>query len=240
MPKSKIFRVNNYSMNQTKSKGRTTVTEGWKIVNKQAVAEALRPATMRDYKKFYFDYVEYHHFVYIDQFNSDSIYQWLASMNVQATTKRIRLKAVKAVLGRLYNAGELETNFYKSIVIRVDEETKEGTTREDIEKFLSCIDMTDYFQLRDASMVLLIWYTGIRAMTLAQLTTDMVDFKEELLTCPAVIMKNHRRLVLPLNNTLLDMLRMLIEQNELIKKRAEYRYGLALFHTKWASVYRQK
>ncbi|GMA07089.1 hypothetical protein GCM10025886_02400 [Tetragenococcus halophilus subsp. flandriensis] len=229
MPKSKIFKVNSYGIKQAKDKNRTTITEGWDIVNKQAVGEDLRPATMRDYKNFYFDYVEFNQFVYIDQFNSDSIYRWLASMNVQATTKRIRLKALKAVLGRLYNAGELETKFYKSIVVRVNEETKEGTTREDIEKFLSCIDVTDYFQLRDASMVLIIWYTGIRAMTLAQLTTNMVDFEEGLLTCPALIMKNHHRLVLPLNKTVLDMLRMLIEQNEIIKEELSIDTDLIFF-----------
>lgn len=67
---------------------------------------------------------------------------------------------MKAILGRLYNAGELKINFYKSIVIRVDSEIKERTAREDIEKFLSCIDMTDYFQLRDTSMILLIGNTG--------------------------------------------------------------------------------
>lgn len=65
--------------------------------------------------------------------------------------------------------------------------------------------MTDYFQFRDASMVLLIWYIGM-AMTLAQLTNDMVDFNEELLICSALIMKNHR-LTLPLHKLLLNMLR---------------------------------
>lgn len=229
MPKSNIFKVNRYRTNQKGEKNRTKITEAWDIVNKQAVAEDLRPATIRDYKNFYFAYVEFNHFSYIDQFDSDSIYQWLAFMNVQATTKRIRLKALKAVLGRLYSAGELETTFYKSIVVRVDEETKEGTTKEDIEKFLSCIDMTDYFQLRDASMVLLIWYTGIRAMTLAQLTNDMVDFNEELLICPALIMKNHHRLVLPLNRLVLDMLRTLIGQNEIVKKKLNIDTNLIFF-----------
>src|SRR5699024_9605350 len=147
-----------------------------------AKAEVLRPATVRDYRKFYFRYADFNEFIYVDQFDSDSIYKWLASMEtVQASTKRIRLKALKAVLGRLFNAGELETKFYRPIIIKVDEEVKEGTTKEEIEQFLSCIDLTDYFQLRDAVIVLLIWNTGIRAGTLSQLTIEMIDFEEALL-----------------------------------------------------------
>jgi len=228
--KQPLYKVSRHDL--LHSPRRTTVAEGWEIVHSQAKAEVLRPATVRDYRKFYFRYADFNEFIYVDQFDSDSIYKWLASMEtVQASTKRIRLKALKAVLGRLFNAGELETKFYRPIIIKVDEEVKEGTTKEEIEQFLSCIDLTDYFQLRDAVIVLLIWNTGIRAGTLSQLTIEMIDFEEALLVCPGSIMKNHHKLVLPLNKGLLDLLSLLIRQNNIITNELGYNTDL-LFFTK--------
>lgn len=211
---------------------KTTVQEGWNIIHTQAISEELRPVTLRDYNKFYFSYVEFNHFQYVNQFDAESMHKWLADMgNVKASTKRIRLKALKACMTRLYNAEVIENKFYKPVVVRVDEVVKEGTTEKDIEKFLSWIDLTDYFQLRDASMVLLIWYTGIRAKTLAQLTVHDVDLEQKLLVCPPSIMKNHRRLVLPLNDTLIELLSVLIQQNFTITSELSFSTEL-LFFTK--------
>lgn len=230
-----------YEIIQQQANSRITVREGWNIIHTQAIAEELRPTTLRDYNKFYFDYAESNEFKYVSQFNAESMYKWLNGMgNVQASTKRIRLKALKACLTRLFNARAIKERFYKPVVVKVNETVKEGTTQEDIEKFLSCIDLTNYYHLRDASMVLLIWYTGIRAMTLAQLTVDMVDFEERLLVCPSEIMKNHHRLVLPLNDTLIELLSILVSQNDVISSELGFDTDLLFFTTKNGNAFLQK
>src|SRR5699024_1045669 len=107
---SKVRNLDFLSNSILRSK-RVTVEEGWKIIAEQARAEQLRPATIRDYQRHYKHYIEFNNFHYVDEFNPDSIYKWLASMNVKDTTKRIRLKALKAMLSRLYNDEVIHKQF---------------------------------------------------------------------------------------------------------------------------------
>lgn len=215
--KSNVFTV---SKNTTAKVtiNRVTVEDGLEKVLQQAEVEGLRPVTIRDYKKWYSDYTEFNRFEHLDQFTADSIYRWLNSMDVANSTKRIRLKALKAVLGRLFNSGLLKENFFRNITIKVDEDIKEGATEEDIMELLSHLDMTNFFHLRDACAVLLMWQTGIRIHTLSQLTESHIDFEEGLMICTGNIMKNRRRLVLPLSEQVLELLSVLIEQNKIIRE----------------------
>src|SRR5699024_3069562 len=111
--------------------------------------------------------------------------------------------------------------FYKNIVIKVNEEVKEGATAEDIERLISCLDLTDFFQLRDATAVLLVWHTGIRAKTVSQLRIQDIDLEQQLMICPQSIMKNHQRLVMPLSDQLTELLRVLIQQDIAIINKQE-------------------
>lgn len=217
--KKNVFTVSSMSAMNGNVK-RTTVKQALQIVVKQGEAEGLRDKTLADYKKWLLNYSDFNRFNHVDQFNMNSIYLWLGSMPVKNSTKRIRLKALKAVLGRMFNAGLIDNKFYKPVTIRVDEEIKEGTTEKDLEKLLSHLDMTNFFHLRDACAILLIWQTGIRISTLSQLESSHIDFDNKLLICTGDIMKNRRRLVLPLPDQLLGFLSSLLEQNEII--RAEF------------------
>lgn len=218
MPKGTgIYKVNNVGQLSRKLvKSRVTVEEAWSIIMEQAMAEELRPATVRDYKRYFTKYVQFNQFKYADQFDTESIYSWLASMDVKAATKRIRLKAVRACFNRLHTADVISDKFYRNITVKVNEEVKEGATEADIERFLSCLDMGDFFQLRDATAVLLIWNTGIRAKTVSQLRMQDIDLEQQLMTCPGGIMKNHKQLVMPLPDQLTEILSVLIATDKAI------------------------
>src|SRR5699024_10911807 len=124
-----IYKVKDTSqLSRALLKNRVAISDAWSIILEQAVAEELRQATLRDYRRFFFQYVEFNHFKFVDEFDSESIYRWLASMNVKDTTKRIRLKAIKACFNRLFNADIISNKFYKNITIKVNEEVKEGAT----------------------------------------------------------------------------------------------------------------
>lgn len=71
------------------------------------IADGLRDATIRDYTKWMTEYVNYSQIIYANQLNDKvdggdlmALLKWLGSMSVSPDTKRIRLKAVKAVLRR--------------------------------------------------------------------------------------------------------------------------------------------
>lgn len=214
---SNIFKVRtDLSVNSSGQSSKLTVADGLTAVLGQGKAEGLRKATLADYEKWFTRFTDYCQIKYLDDITANHIYNWINSMDVQNSTKRIRLKALKAVLGRLFNAGMLQQNFWRNIIVKVDEEIKEGATEADIQELLSHMDMTNYFHLRDTAAILLMWQTGIRISTLSQLKTAHIDFEDGLLICTGNIMKNGRRLVLPLSNQLLDILNTLIQHNQVI------------------------
>ena len=62
-----------------------------KVVTRQMEALGRRDRTIEDYKRYMNSYTKTTNQTYIDEITLDSIYSWLDSMDVQASTKRIRL-----------------------------------------------------------------------------------------------------------------------------------------------------
>ncbi|RSU08493.1 hypothetical protein CBF30_04445 [Vagococcus entomophilus] len=65
----------------------------------------------------------------------------------------------------------------------MDEVFKERATEKNSTLLLSEISLIDYFQLSDATAILLIWQTGVRLKALSSLTANHVDFDSGLLNC---------------------------------------------------------
>ncbi|WP_328803116.1 tyrosine-type recombinase/integrase [Ruoffia halotolerans] len=83
---------------------------------------------------------------------------------------------------------------------------------------LKHLDFTNFVELRDGCIFLLIWETGIRLGTVSRVTEDMVDFKDKLIHYTGESMKNRKRLSLPLSDVLLEMLRVLMRVNKTVLK----------------------
>lgn len=195
-----------------------TIDKALDIVVRQMKATGLRERTINDY------YLHVNHFTkitdtqYLEELNVNHIYEWLSSMNVSNQTKLTRLKCLKAFLGRCHDNGWIDINFWRNVKIKVDTPVKEGATDREINILLSVLDLTRFLDLRDATAILLMYQTGIRVGTLAQLEHKHVDLDAKVLSVDGGIIKNHESIYLPFDDALARLLDVLMKQNEIIRR----------------------
>ncbi|WP_367281340.1 tyrosine-type recombinase/integrase [Planococcus shenhongbingii] len=79
------------------------------------------------------------------------------------------------------------------------------------------LDTSTFIGLRDALAILTLFKTGIRIKTLGDLKENNVDFQNKVLNLEGSIMKNHNYLKLPLDDQLIELYKVLIEQNNKIR-----------------------
>lgn len=195
-----------------------TIEKALEIVVRQMRASGLRDRTILDYEYHVTDFIVKSDVKYLLAIDADSIYDWLASMNVKPATKRVRLKCLSAFLGKCFNNGWLTDMFWKNIQIRVDEEVKEGATEEDVFNILRLLDLSQFIQLRDAAAILTFFQTGIRLATLTALEERHVDLENQLLRIEGALLKNRKVILLPFDGRLRKMFEVLFEQNRIIRK----------------------
>ncbi|MGH1158390.1 site-specific integrase [Bacillus mycoides] len=195
-----------------------TIDKALEIVVRQMKATGLRERTINDY------YLHVSHFTkitdtqYLEGLNVNHIYEWLSSMSVSNQTKLTRLKCLKAFLGRCHDNGWIDINFWRNVKIKVDTPVKEGATDREINILLSVLDLTRFLDLRDATAILLMYQTGIRVGTLAQLEHKHVDLDAKVLSIDGGIIKNHESIYLPFDDALARLLDVLMKQNEIIRR----------------------
>ena len=139
-------------------------------------------------------------------------------MQVSDRTKKIRLKTVKAMLGKLYFNNWLTERFWHNIHIKTDNEVKVSAKEQDIFKLIHYIDQTNFIGFRDVTAILLMFKTGIRISTLCLLREQHVDLENGYLNLDGSTLKNHKLLKLPIDEELIDRLRTLISMNKQIRK----------------------
>lgn len=142
-------------------------------------------------------------------------------MNVKNTTKLTRLKCFKAFLGRCFDNGWLANKFWRSVNVKVDYEIKEGATDEDFNLLLSVLDYSKFIELRNAVAILLMYCCGSRIGTMARMKEKHVDLINQRLQLDGEVMKNHKVLILPIDEQMSYLLQVMIQQNRLI--RDEYK-----------------
>jgi site-specific recombinase XerD len=197
---------------------RLTIEKALATVTRQMEISGNRPRTISDYSLHVTDFAETTGLIYVDEITAESIYLWLSLMDVSAQTKLTRVKCLKAFLSRCFDNGWVESRFWKTIQIKVDNNVKEGATERDIQVLLSVLDLGDFVQLRDATAALLMYKTGIRINTVVLLENKHIDFANKLLRLDGAIMKNHEQLLLPFDDTLNRLLSVLVKQNDLIRR----------------------
>lgn len=111
--------------------------------------------------------------------------------------------------------------FWRSVNIKVDTEIKEGATDEDVNLLLSVLDYTKFLDLRNATAILLMYRCGLRIGTIARMKEKHVDFVNLRLQLDGEVMKNHKGLILPLDEQMSVLLQIMLKQNNLI--RDEYK-----------------
>lgn len=190
-----------------------------KTILRQLEAGGCRERTIYDYELIVNYFIRDTGIEYLEDITSDVIYNWLYSMtNVKPQTKLTRLKCFKAFLGRCFDNGYFKNKFWKSVNIKVNQEIKEGATDKDVNLFLSILDFSRFLDLRNATAVLLMYRCGLRMGTIAKMREYHVDFDNMQLVLDGEIMKNHKGLILPIDEQIAYLLKILIQQNKLIKK----------------------
>ncbi|WP_338786287.1 site-specific integrase [Metabacillus sp. FJAT-53654] len=154
---------------------------------------------------------------YLLDITRDIIYSWLEQMNVANTTKLTRLKCFKAFLGRCFDNGWFANKFWRSVNIKVDMEIKVGATDEEVNLLLSVLDYTKFIDLRNATAILLMYRCGLRIGTIARMREQHVDFVNQRLRLDGEVMKNHKGLILPIDNQIAYLLEVMVKQNSLIR-----------------------
>lgn len=203
--------------------------------------ENLRPRTINDYMKWYKRYANFcaeNQIYKFSELNSHTIYDWLSKMKVSDSTKNIRLKSLKAALNRLYDMDYLTTNYWKNIRIKVDTEQKHGASEQDVQELLSRLDLTNFFELRDAVAILLMYRTGIRNSTMMLVRERNFSFSENIIYFDGEIMKNHKKLALPIDDQLSQLTQLLISQNDKIRAHNNKRNDFIFINRVGDSIYK--
>ncbi|WEZ17802.1 tyrosine-type recombinase/integrase [Bacillus safensis] len=188
------------------------------IITQQMKVSGYRERTITDYLNYMAQFRKATNVKYLEGVTTDAIYSWLNSMDVSNQTKLTRLKCLKAILGKCFNNGWVQSKFWHGINIKVDKQVKKGAKKDDVMVLLSLLDLNTFIGLRDAVAVLTLYRTGVRINTLGQLQEKHIDFEKKLLCMDGTILKNHKLLKLPLDDELLHLMKILIMQNNKIRE----------------------
>lgn len=196
-----------------------TIEKALATLNKQMRVSGLRERTIKDYNLYTKQFCLITGVTHLSDITSEKIYDWLDTMNVSNTSKLIKLKSLKSILGKCFDNGWIETKFWTVIKIKVDKNVKKGAKRNEINILLSLLDLDTFVGLRDAVAVLTMYTTGIRINTLEQIEEKHIDIDKRMFILDGSILKNHKLLQLPINENLAQLLQVLMQQNNKIRKK---------------------
>jgi len=187
------------------------------IIYQQMRIAGNRIRTIESYDYIISQFIQFNNLEFVEEITADSIYNYLDSIDVSNQTKLIRLKSIKAVLGKFHNNGWINQKFWSNIHIKIDKEVKKGARASDIEVLLSLIDKNTFIGFRDTVAILTMYKTGIRIRTVGELKERHIDFQNLCLNLDGSILKNHKFLKLPIDEELADLYKILINQNNKIR-----------------------
>lgn len=130
-------------------------------------------------------------------------------------TINIRIRFLQAFFNTLYREEIVNKNPVNNVkLMRVDEDTFDPLTDEEVEKLLNVPDSKEYAQFRDLVILYLMLDTGMRIAEICDLEINEVDFKTRAIILPASKNKNRKPRVIPLSNQVVKMLLELINENK--------------------------
>lgn len=198
---------------------RIAIQNALQSVYRQLLATGRRKATVETYDYSFQRYIVAAGIKYVDDITADSLHVFIESMDdLSLTTKRFRLKSVKAVLLRFFENGWLLEMFWRRIDIRIDKDVKEGADIADLAYLIEAIDKKTFTGFRDVVAILLMYKTGIRITTLAKLRNYHIDFDAQELRLDGTVMKNRKPLNLPLDDMLCEQLRLLRVHSDTVRR----------------------
>lgn len=209
--------VSNFAEKKAVKREGITISEALETVFQQMKIAGNRARTIESYSYIFHQFVRCNRLEYVEDIDADSIYEYLGSMEVSQQTKLIRLKSIKAVLGKFHNNGWIRKKFWSTIQIKLDKQIKKGAIANDVEKLIELIDQNTFIGFRDTVAILTMYKTGIRIQTLGELKERHIDYENLFLNLDGSLLKNHKFLKLPIDQELANLFKVLTAQNEKIR-----------------------
>lgn len=193
-------------------------------------SEGMRDRTLKEYRVLFGKFTDwlseqYPEVVTINHVTSGHIRQYIVylseehvndrtkSIGLSPYTVNIRLRLLKSFFTTLHKEEIINRNPTTGIkLMKVDEDTFEPLTADEIDRLLKAPDIREYAQFRDLVSMYLILDCGIRCGEMFDLETKDVDFKSRAIILPGSKTKNRKPRILPLSNQVLKLLMELITE----------------------------
>lgn len=193
-------------------------------------SEGLRDRTINDYRILFGYFIEwvseyYPDIKHVNEITSGLVREYINYLTdehfndhskergLSPTTINIRLRNMRALFNTLHKEEVIDKNPTASIkLLKVDEDTFEPLTLDEIDRLLKAPDVREYAQFRDLVCMYLILDTGIRNSEMFDLKMKHVDFKSRAIVLNGSITKNRKPRILPLSNQVLRLLMELITE----------------------------
>jgi integrase/recombinase XerD len=195
-------------------------------------AEGVRERTMLDYHvlmRCFLDWLgsTYPKVIKVNEINKGIIREfavYLGEEHLNARTGKkglspytvnVRIRFLKAFFNALFREQIVDKNPVKDVrLMRVDEDTFEPLTDNEIEVLLGVPNTREYAQYRDLVIMYLMLDTGMRISEVCELEVKDVDFKTRAIILPAHKNKNRKPRILPLSNHVNKLLLELVSENK--------------------------
>jgi len=211
-------KVKKETSSENVSRGKIKISDALIRITRQMEIMGYRERTINDYIYYVDHFANKVGLTYLSDVSNDAILAWLDSMEVSNQTKLTRLKCIKAFLSRCFDNGWFQAKFWRMVNVKVDNVVKIGATEQDVSILLSMLDLSDFVELRDAVAISLMYQCGLRIKTLSLLENKHVDLSKMQLRLGGDILKNRQEIILPLEDDTARLLRVLLKQNEIIRR----------------------
>jgi len=209
-----------------------TLDQAFELFLSLKKAEGVRSRTFRDYEPLMRQFRrwlirEYPDTVLISDINTGMIRSYVVYLREEHVNERsgevglspytvnVRVRFMKAFFNAMFREDIIDANPMNSVkLMKVDEDTFDPLSDEEIERLLAVPDTKEYAQWRDLTAIYLILDTGMRVAEVCGLEMSEIDFKSRTITLPSSKNKNRRPRVLPLSNTVAKMLYELVTESK--------------------------
>lgn len=207
-----------------------TLHEALEYVYTYKQSEGLRERTLKGYREVFGYFMEwitgYHPEVervndvtsglireYIVYLSEEKFNVRTGEYGLSPYTVNVRVRLLKSMFHVLHTEEIINNNPVVGVkLLKVDEDSFEPLTEDEINRLLKVPDVTQYAQFRDLVAMYLILDTGIRSSELFNLKMAHVDFKSRCLVLPGSITKNRKPRILPLSNQVLKLVMELVTE----------------------------
>ncbi|WP_281659460.1 tyrosine-type recombinase/integrase [Halobacillus sp. Cin3] len=153
---------------------------------------------------------------YIVYLKEEHVNQRTNEIGLSPFTINVRIRFLKSFFNALFEEEIINKNPVKNIkLMRVDEDSFDPLTDDEMDLLLSIPDINQYAQFRDLVMMYLMLDTGMRISEVCDLEVSEVDFKTRAIILPAIKNKNRKPRILPLSNSVVKLLLELVTENNM-------------------------